>query len=141
MPREVFVDTWAWLALANRRDEKHSIAEGTNRRFLEEGYRFVTSNFVLSESYTLMRLRVHHKAAVEFGKKIRDVERLGMVVVVQVDRDIEGDAWDIFERYEDKEFSFTDCTSFVIMKRRGIDEAFTEDAHFSQAGFRIAPAE
>ena len=42
---------------------------------------------------------------------------------------------DIFERYDDKDFSFTDCVSFVVMQENGIKEAFAFDEHFNQMGF------
>ena len=45
------------------------------------------------------------------------------------------DIWSLFKRFADKEFSFTDCTSFVLMRRLGLHEALAFDGHFTQAGF------
>jgi predicted nucleic acid-binding protein len=36
---------------------------------------------------------------------------------------------------QDKSWSLTDCTSFVIMERRAIRRALTSDHHFEQAGY------
>ncbi len=54
---------------------------------------------------------------------------------MHVSEQLEDDAWGLFKRYSDKRFSFTDCTSFVIMKQFGLMEAFTNDRHFEQMGF------
>jgi predicted nucleic acid-binding protein len=48
-------------------------------------------------------------------------------------------AWEMFQAYEDKEWSFTDCTSFVLMQRRQLYLAFSFDYHFKQAGFQLWP--
>lgn len=58
---------------------------------------------------------------------------------MQVSREIEEKAWDIFERYDDKDFSFTDCVSFVVMREMGIKETFAFDEHFNQMGFIRRP--
>jgi predicted nucleic acid-binding protein len=49
------------------------------------------------------------------------------------------EAWRYFQRYKDKRYSLTDCVSFVLMKKLGIEEALTFDKHFVQAGFRKLP--
>ena len=84
----------------------------------------MTSNFVLDETYTGLRTKVRHVAAVDFGKRIRQSR---VVLVVHISEQLEEDAWELFKRCSDKSFSFTDCTSFVIMKQVGLMEAFTND--------------
>ena len=131
--REVFVDTNGWVGLKHRGDSFWQAATDLNAALLSGGARYVTSNFVLDESYTLLLLRVGHRVAVELGEEIR-ASRL--VTVVHVSEELEDEAWSLFKRYSDKEFSFTDCTSFVIMEEKGMKEALTADHHFRQAGFR-----
>jgi predicted nucleic acid-binding protein len=131
--REVFVDTNGWVGLKHRGDSFWQAATDLNAALLSGGARYVTSNFVLDESYTLLLLRVGHRVAVELGEEIR-ASRL--VTVVHISEELEGEAWSLFKRYSDKEFSFTDCTSFVVMQRRGIWEAFTNDHHFEQVGYQ-----
>jgi len=48
----------------------------------------------------------------------------------------EDEAWQMFKRYTDKACSFTDCTSFVVMRHRGMREAFTNDHNFEQVGYQ-----
>jgi hypothetical protein len=93
----------------------------------------VTSNFVLDEAYTLLLHRAGYHVAVELGEDIR-ASRL--VTVVRITPEWEDEAWQMFKRYTDKAFSFTDCTSFVVMRHHGIWEAFTNDHNFEQVGYQ-----
>jgi len=61
------------------------------------------------------------------------------VKVISVSKEVEERALDLFEKYDDKTFSFTDCVSFVVMRDLGIQEAFTFDEHFVQMGLRRRP--
>lgn len=54
-----------------------------------------------------------------------------------ITEEIEEQAWKLFKQYSDKDFSFTDCTSFVVMQQLGLSEVFTNDHHFEQMGFTI----
>lgn len=74
------------------------------------------------------------KAAVRLIESIRVSPNIR---IVEVDQDILDEAWDLYRDRADKEWSLTDCTSFVVMERSGVKEAFTSDHHFEQAGFRI----
>ena len=58
-------------------------------------------------------------------------------MVVRVDKEIFGEAWRLYSERLDKEWSFTDCTSFIVMNSMGLTDAFTSDHHFEQAGFNI----
>jgi predicted nucleic acid-binding protein len=132
--RLVFIDTSAWVALKHKGDSLWKQATDLNRSLLTGGVRYITSNFVLDETYTLLRLRAGHHIAVELGEEIANSH---LVTVVRVAEPLETEAWQIFKRYADKEFSFTDCTSFAIMRQQNIGEAFTNDHHFEQFGYQI----
>jgi uncharacterized protein len=131
--KEIFTDTNAWVALKHKGDSSWQTATDLNQTLLSQGVHYVTSNFVLDEAYTLLLIRVGHHVAVELGEEVR-ASRL--LTVVHISEELEEEAWALFRRYSDKEFSFTDCTSFVVMRRRGIQEAFTNDHHFEQAGYQ-----
>jgi len=90
----------------------------------------------MDETLTLIRFRLSIKASIDFSKKIRKSK---VVKIVHVSREMEEKARDIFERYDDKDFSFTDCVSFVVMWETGIKEAFAFDEHFNQIGFIRKP--
>lgn len=130
--RTVFVDTSAFLAIKNRRDALHNDAVTIKGRLLDAGVWLLTTDYVLDESYTIIRLRAGHRVAVEFGEELR-ASRL--VRIEYLTPDAIEEALTIFKRFKDKEFSFTDCTSFILMRRLGLREALAFDGHFTQAGF------
>jgi len=78
--------------------------------------------------------RVGHFAAVDFGERIRNSS---LLEVVHISENIEDEAWKLFKKYKDKSFSFTDCTSFVVMQQMNLEESFTSDHHFEQMGLSI----
>jgi len=134
----LFADTGAWCALYDRSDVYHARASAFLQELKRQKARLITSDYVLDETLTLLRFRAGHKEAVEFG---RWVLQSPLVKVINVDEKIWQAAWEIFIRYKDKDFSFTDCTSFALMRQLGLTNAFTFDHHFEQAGFKMLPAE
>ena len=133
----IFVDTAAFLAIENRRDSHHDAAVHYQRSVLKKGKPLATSDYILDESYTILRMRAGHGVAVQFGEALR-ASRL--IRVEYITPEVTEAAWCLFKNFSDHEFSFTDCTSFVLMERLGIETAFTFDSHFRQYGrFLIAP--
>ena len=137
--QKIFVDTWAWYALADRNDIVHDIAEVANRKLVDDGYTFVTTNFVLAESVTLIRYRMYHDAAVRFWETMKTMNEIGFLDIIRVTKKHEEDAWTIFEHYADQDFSFIDCTSFAVMQEMKLSHVFTADHHFSVMGFVRVP--
>lgn len=124
----IFVDTSAFFALADQTDRFHSLAV----RFVETNERLlVTSNMVVHETITLIRMRLGYEQAVKVGRRLFDETVTPLIRVTATD---ERKAWDTFMRYHDKRFSFVDCTSFVLMQRLGIRAAFAFDQDFIQFG-------
>ncbi len=133
----IFVDTAAFLAIENLRDAHHDEALRYQRSCLKKGRPLVTSDYVLDETYTILRIRAGHPIAVQFGEALR-ASRLMRVEYLSPEA-IES-AWRVFRTYADQDFSFTDCTSFVLMERLGIEAAFTFDSHFRRYGrFQVNP--
>lgn len=128
----LFVDTSVWLAYANRADESHAAVRDALKRF--EG-RLVTTNFVFDETVTLCR-RMSHEAAVLVGGVLREPDVVDLVRVRPSD---EEDAWRLFRDRGDKSYSFTDCTSFVVMRRLGLVRAAALDEDFRREGFQVVP--
>ncbi|MFN2168120.1 MAG: type II toxin-antitoxin system VapC family toxin [Anaerolineae bacterium] len=131
----LFIDSSAWLSLELYRDQNHE----AGRRFASgpaRGYRWVTTNWVFSETVTLLRRHASHEAAVRIGTRLRDSSQ---ILLVQVEVIHEQRAWHIFKDYADKDFGFVDCTSFAVMESLGVQEAFTFDKHFRQFGFQTLP--
>jgi predicted nucleic acid-binding protein len=128
----LFVDTSAWLAYVNRTDGAHATVRDALKKF--EG-RLVTTNFIFDETVTLCR-RMGHSAAVLVGDVLRDPDVVDLLRVRPGD---EEDAWQLFQDRGDKSYSFTDCTSFAIMRRLGLRRATTLDEDFEREGFEVVP--
>ena len=137
MPKRIFIDTSAFLALEDESDEHHQEAIRFRERELHAGsYEVVTTSYVLDETLTLIRNRLGIQASIDFSRKIRTSR---IVRRISVSSETEEKALDLFERYDDKNFSFTDCVSFVVMQDLGIQDAFTFDNHFVQMGLFRTP--
>lgn len=137
--KKMFIDTGAWIALNNKKDKYYRDAVKANKDFLDKGYFYISNDYLLDETYTLFRYDVGHKRAVEFASEIRSLQEMEKIRIVHINQDILDNAWEIFEKYSDKDFSFTDCTSFAVMETMGINEAFSFDRHFDQYGFIRLP--
>jgi len=130
----LFVDTSAWLALNDKNDQYHNRAVAKISDIKKFRIELFTSEYVIDESITLIRYRISHQAAVTFGDSLLKSSIVSIIDVTQEDR---LKAWEVFKRYGDKELSFTDCTSFVLMRNLKIHKAFTFDEHFKQIGLEI----
>ena len=124
----IFVDTSAWYAMIDKNDRDHAAAV-TKIQILDRP--LVTSNYILDEILTLLKSKLGSSVAVPFGQKLWDQEMSAMLRITEED---EERAWRIFRQYDDKAFSFTDCTSFALMERLDINAVFAFDDHFLQYG-------
>ncbi|MBI2304273.1 MAG: PIN domain-containing protein [Chloroflexi bacterium] len=136
MPPYLFVDTAAWLALADADDRFHHAATRTFSSVAERRWNLVTTNLVVAEAYAGIRRRLHHRAAVSFLDRLARASRLERVLST---RELEETAEAIVRQYADQDFSYVDAVSFAVMRQRGIQEAFTFDQHFEAAGFAVVP--
>jgi uncharacterized protein len=129
------VDTSAWYALADTGDRRHAQATQIFGRILERKEQLVTSNHVVGESYTLLRMRLGHLAAQEFLRRVRASALTHRVFVRE---DWEREAETLLGRCADQDFSYVDATSFVAMRAMSLRTAFAFDHHFLVAGFLLA---
>ena len=132
----LFVDTSGWVAAADASDPLHAAVCRARDKFLEEGGLLVTTDYIADETLTTLRVRLGLKAASIWWDQASASRRLRWERVETARQDRARVA---FFRQKDKAFSFTDCTSFVIMKELGIPTALATDRHFVQAGFRVLP--
>ena len=130
----LFVDTSAWFALHDTRDQNHKEAIAKSLEIKRRKIELVTSEYIIDESISLIRHKISHQAAVIFGESLLFSN---IVMILDISHEDRLKAWELFKKYEDKSFSFTDCTSFVLMKNSGVRKAFTFDEHFKQVGMDI----
>jgi predicted nucleic acid-binding protein len=131
--RRVFIDTSAFVGLADARDQEAVSANRIMGRMTIERWEAVTSNFILAETHALLLQRRDRQVALD---TLRFIER-GAVIVLRVSEPDEHRAREIIEQYDDKAFTLTDATSFAVMERLGLRYAFTFDRHFAQFGFSL----
>ena len=124
----IFVDTGAWFALLIA-DDANSIA--AQKWFASNRTSLVTTDYVVDELLTLVRSRVDTRSSIRVGKLILDEQ---LADLIRIDHQDFVAAWNVFARYQDKEWSFTDCVSLVVMRRLKINIAFAFDEHFRQFG-------
>lgn len=129
--RRVFLDSAAYLALTNPHDAHHGEARACWTELTEGRARTFTTNFVIAETHALFLARLGHSHATAF---LRQLGRT-TTTLIRVREDDEERARAIIFQYEDKDFSLTDATSFAVMERLGLTDAFTFDRHFAQYGF------
>ena len=124
----VFVDTGAWFAYFIRRDPDH----GPAREWVSyNNSPLITSDYILDELLTLLKIRESHTIAVAAGKILTNEK---ICQIIKITPDDFAHAWHVFIQFSDKDWSFTDCTSKVVIERLGISTAFSFDEHFEQFG-------
>jgi uncharacterized protein len=129
----VFADTSFFFALAAKRDHAHTQATRIYSRLVKAGRRVITTDYVIDETLTLVKLRTEARVAIALLERIEQSES---ITVENIDAARARAAKALFRRHADHGYSFTDCTSFAVMHELRLTEALTTDGHFIEAGFK-----
>jgi len=130
----IFIDINALFSFFDKKDKNH---KSVSNSLKECNKKFVTSNFILDELITLMKVR---KISVNSYKNYVEKIYSGISCqLIRISEDNEKNAWEIMQKYADHEFSFTDCTSFALMKENNITLACSLDRHFYEFGVQVIP--
>ena len=131
--RELLIDSSAFFAWWD-----HASEEGKQIASLivDEQIPLVTTNFLFAETLSLVTKRLGKARGIEIGKTILTST---VIRLAYLDENIQREAWQIYQKYKDKNFDFIDATSFALCHKRGIKEVLTLDRHFAQMGFKIFP--
>lgn len=129
-----YIDTGAFIARFMVADQFHLQALDVWEKLAKSAKTCVTSNHVLDETFTLLARRVSYAFSAEKAHLIYHSDLFQIVRSTQEDELL---ALGLFEKYADQSVSFTDCLSFVLMKKMRIQHVFSFDRHFSQAGFTL----
>ena len=129
MPEQILVDTAYVLALVNERDQYHDRAQELADLF--EGHDLLITDAVLLEIGNALA-RGFKEQAIEIITYFFESEE---VEIFRHSSQVFDKAFALYKKYDDKEWSFVDCISFIVMRERGIKQALTFDRHFEQAGF------
>jgi predicted nucleic acid-binding protein len=121
----ILVDTGAWYALTDTSDRHHEQASHFYAEHVGQTA-FVTTDLLVAETMALITVHLGRAAALQFWGSIREA-RIPLLPLEPADLEA---AWHIAQTFPDQAFSFVDCTSFALMERLGIHDAFALDAHF-----------
>ena len=124
----IFVDTSAWYASMIPTETHHRAAIdwlSRNSKLL------LTTDYIADETLTLLRARGENERALITANDLFNQAIAQMYYLMEVDI---LEAWQVFRRYSDKDWSFTDCTCKVVIEKLGITHVFTFDQHFRQFG-------
>jgi len=134
---KIFIDTGAYLARFHKRDRMHEISVKiwdilkTNTSIIT-----YTTNHVIDELATLLARRTSYDFS---GTKLQEIYKSKYPIIFRPGKEDEKESIKIFYKYSDQQISFTDCLSFVVMKKLGIKQVFTFDKHFQYDGFAVIP--
>ena len=132
----IFIDTSAFLARYVQRDQYHAQATAHWSQLRQERRRCYSSNYVLDELFTLLARRTSYEFAAARAERLLQSRAL---TLLRPEAEDEQAAVGLFRQYADQEVSFTDCVSFVLMRKNRLSQAFTFDEHFAFAGFTVEP--
>jgi predicted nucleic acid-binding protein len=128
--RKVFADTFYFLALLNHKDPAHANADSFTRRYSGQ---IVTTDWVLTELGDGCSKPASWRSA--FTQLLLDLRANPNIAIEPFSDQLFAEGISLYAQRPDKEWSLTDCISFVVMQREGLTEALTGDRHFEQAGF------
>ncbi|MBI4686966.1 MAG: PIN domain-containing protein [Nitrospirae bacterium] len=135
----VFVDTGGWIGLLVSRDQFHKRAVSHYAALSQQNIPLVTTNYVLTETYTRIRYDDGYAKTLQFHDIVQKAIKIGRLRIEWITPAIHNEAWDILRKYKDQAFSFVDCTSFIVAKKTAVTEVFGFDRGFTTMGFVLKP--
>jgi len=131
--REVFVDTSGLYALIDKNDASHRAARDAVAKILRDGRRLLVTDYVIDESVTLAKAR----GGASVASRVLDlVEQSQGIRIEWIGPERFAATRAYFRKHAHHDYSFTDCSSFVVMRELRLDQALTTDRHFVEAGIR-----
>jgi len=136
----IFIDSSGFIGLTSKRDQYHNIIksffhETVNRRIVQ-----VTTNLILSETYTYLRYHENHNTACFFLENIRKAAKENFLFIVYSNALLEEKAFKILKKYKDQDLSYTDAVSFAYLEMdQETKDVLTIDNHFYLTGRNILP--
>lgn len=130
----IFVDSSAWIALLNARDQHHDEAKTIFDSLPQRRMRIITTDYVIDETITRLRYDSSHSEAVKFLNFIDSIEQQGLLTIVSIDSSLFQEARRLFVQLDSASLSFTDCASFAVCQKHEIVESFAFDSHFEMMG-------
>lgn len=135
VPLTIFVDSDAFVAFFKNNDSNHKKAVTLFQKLKSQSAIFFTSNYVFSESITVISQRVGHSQAGTYIDSMKNTD--GGFIIKRVDDEIEESAIEIFKKQTSKNTSFVDCTNMALLKKFSCDAIFSFDEVYRKNGFLL----
>ena len=132
----LFIDTWGWVALHNRRETRHGEVKAFYQEYRLSGGKIYTTDYVLDETLTLLFRRLPLEQAKTSMESINNAIDRGYLYLEWINHSRFEETKTLRLKFDDKpRISFTDLTSMVVMKESRVKTILTDDDHFVQLGF------
>lgn len=128
--RRVFLDTVGLIAIWDLADQWNPIEETAMVNLMTSAAETVSSDSVLLGCGYASARRPYRNEVNSLRRKLIDGGKLFYAMEAEIEQ-----AWDLFDRKHAAGAGIVDQISFIVMRRLGITEAFTNDEHFRAAGF------
>lgn len=135
MREMLFIDTWGWVVIHNKREPRHYEVDALYRKFRLNAGSIYTTDYVLDETFTLLFRRLPLSLAEESVGLLDEAIKQGYLNLEWVSPERFWEAKELRLKFRDKpKISFTDLTSMVVMKELGVSSILTDDDHFTHVG-------
>ena len=135
LDNSIFIDTWGWLTFFDKKEQFHKEVKLCVKNFTDANHHLVTSDYVLDETNTILFRRLKFNLALKAQNEIDKLTKQSYIELIWINNTIFESAINLRKKYKDKPgISFTDLTSFAIMKLLNINNALTYDKHFEIVG-------
>jgi len=131
--RRVFLDTNGWLGLLNTADSLHVSARQLWQDLIQQGIPIVLTDWIVAETGNGLARTAGRKG---FEQAVRLLRESSTAEILRVSDSMCRRALELYGERPDKTWGLVDCASFIVMRDEGLNEAFTNDRHFRQAGYR-----
>jgi predicted nucleic acid-binding protein len=133
--KSVFIDTWGWISLFNRKERQHEQVSRLYRTVSGAAGRMITTDYVLDEVWTMLFKRVPFSVARDALEAVSGAVAAGYLLLERISPARFEAAQQLRLMLHDKpDISFTDLTTMTVMRELGITDIITGDAHFTHVG-------
>lgn len=139
MANKIFVDTSAWISYLGSDQPKHINIKNLIKQFIKDGVVICISNDVIDETVTRLIYDTNIKIAQQFINLIKHSIAKNNLVQLWVDEQMQSEAFEAVEKFEEHKISLTDATSIVLMNRFNIGTIISLDSDFRKVGIRTLP--